>query len=984
MAISKTLRGYQADLYRRVNRARNNGKDAVMLLPTGAGKTAIARNHCSHVLNHSNHTGIKRVIITTPQKQILAGFLRTNEEEWSIKGKHSSQKIDNVEIIEIDNKAIGDFLKGSSGGSIAISCIQSITNQRSNAFNPFEEIEDCSSILWVIDEAHHIEAEQTARVITEFKNKNGKILYLTATPFNANGALRVLNNPDIEIIHRSLGEHMKDGFAPELEMSYEMFDVSAGVQNDYGYFRSDATRMESWATCIANAYEKDNKPKALVVIPSFSRSGDGNVEDLDTENAANALKIELEKKIQGIKVLSAVGNDASGELSKKIELEANTFPGHDIIIACRRFDEGTDVPAISAVYLVGMTGCRRIIQLMGRALRNKSTIKGFSDKYPDYLTKSIFKFFIFNTTQVTDEDLEDSQYEFSLSAIKTINAVQNFRSYNVISGAVRVRRRLQERIETLLEDDPDSPDIELLEELVSEIEQPIIALETSGEKDDSMLALMAHSKMDHTNEEALENASETALAYIQSTLLSDELETDEDVEEFVERSITHKRRNRNANVINEELEELVTQYATEKVNYIESDLIKTFATSINRNTLEEWGDVLWNTYDNEERQLIKIKEIIGFYEENDRLPLNKMADDLIERKLAQKLGQLKTVYNHPGSIAANIYDNTLDYLKANNLLWILDNRDLETKQLNDIVDIVNFINTNNREPSQKSTTQLEKTLGYKLSRLRMVFTNKKTAGIVYDSTIDYLKSIDCLHLLNTKSNENIQLESVKELVSFIRTNNRTPSQTSENKLERSLGCKLSSYRMIHNGKDCNRSVLFPSSLDYLKSENLMSILKYTNYEERQLESAKKVIEFYRFNNRTPKRSSNNSDEKDLGRKLHLMKTGLKNRMENIKGNVIYDSTIDFFESQSLMHLIEPVDLVKQQLNQVKEIINFYNTNGNLPKTNGGDAEKKMGKKLSCLRAVYNGKDTSGGWNLYVETIDYLKSINMLHILEPQR
>lgn len=41
MAISKTLRGYQADLYRRVNRARNNGKDAVMLLPTGAGKTAI-------------------------------------------------------------------------------------------------------------------------------------------------------------------------------------------------------------------------------------------------------------------------------------------------------------------------------------------------------------------------------------------------------------------------------------------------------------------------------------------------------------------------------------------------------------------------------------------------------------------------------------------------------------------------------------------------------------------------------------------------------------------------------------------------------------------------------------------------------------------------------------------------------------------------------------------------------------------------------
>ena len=132
MAISKTLRGYQADLYRRVNRARNNGKDAVMLLPTGAGKKAIARNHCSHVLNHPNHTGIKRVIITTPQKQILAGFLRTNEEEWSIKGKHSSQKIDNVEIIEIDNKAIGDFLfVGTEKGWFKIS-------QTGNANVPFK------------------------------------------------------------------------------------------------------------------------------------------------------------------------------------------------------------------------------------------------------------------------------------------------------------------------------------------------------------------------------------------------------------------------------------------------------------------------------------------------------------------------------------------------------------------------------------------------------------------------------------------------------------------------------------------------------------------------------------------------------------------------------------------------------------------------------------------------------------------------------
>ena len=51
--IEKILRGYQADLYRRLNRSRNNGKDAVMLLPTGAGKLLLVRNHCSHVLKPS-------------------------------------------------------------------------------------------------------------------------------------------------------------------------------------------------------------------------------------------------------------------------------------------------------------------------------------------------------------------------------------------------------------------------------------------------------------------------------------------------------------------------------------------------------------------------------------------------------------------------------------------------------------------------------------------------------------------------------------------------------------------------------------------------------------------------------------------------------------------------------------------------------------------------------------------------------------------
>lgn len=944
-----------------------------MLLPTGAGKTAIARNHCSHVLNHPNHTGIKRVIITTPQKQILNSFLDTNEEEWSIKGKHSSQKIDNVIIEEKETKDIGSFLKGSSGSMIAISCIQSITNQRSNAFNPFEEIEDCSSILWVIDEAHHIEAEQTANVITEFKNKNGKILYLTATPFNANGALRILNDPNIEIIHRSLGEHMKDGFAPELEMSYEMFDISAGVQTEYNRIRSRSTNeeMKSWAESIARAYAKDNNPKTLVVIPSFPMSDDGNLENLDTTNAANALKVELEKNIPGIKVLSAVGNDSSGVITKSISAERDAgCGGHDIIIACRRFDEGTDVPAISAVYLVGMTGCRRIIQLMGRALRNKSTIKGFSDKYPDYLTKSIFKFFIFNTTQATDEDLEDSQYEFSLSAIKTINAVQNFRSYNVISGAVRVRRRLQERIETLLEDDPDNPDIEILEELVSEIEQPIIALETSGEKDDSMLALMAHSKMDHTNEEALENASETALAYVQSTLLSNELKTDEDVEEFVEKRITRKRRNRNANVINEELEELVTQYATEKVNYIESDLIKTFVTSINRNTLEEWGDVLWDITGYEERQWNRITQAIEFESIHNKLP-SINTDDVVEKKLAKYLTQLRVAKWSPDSTSMVVYNSTINKLKEINKLHILDGK--EQRQYNQTIALIEWMSITNRTPN-KGEDLLENNMSMFLNRLRNLHNNPEAhKGRIYQETYKFLENEGKLEILQRRDFSLEQLQILQNIVSFFQKHNKLPSPTSSNENERILANTLMRIRSAKNNENYQGKV-YEESMRYLDSNNMTWILNNRGRATEQLMKTKNLIDFYRKHGRLP--SKLKADEASLCKFYNAIRLSYNTPEKKTKDSVVYQETIDYLVGDNMLWILAAVDFEIKQNNKVSELINYIKANSKLPNQYSVDkSERSLYVFRKNLRmAHFNSEATTR--KIYNSTLELIKSSDL--------
>lgn len=933
----KKLREYQTSIWRRLIRSRNNGKDSVLLCPTGSGKTSIARNLCSHVLNHKDNFGITKILITTPQKQILSGFVRTNYEEWYIGGKFSTQKINDVEIIEIPNTSIEGFLKGSSGNSIAISCVQSLINTNSNAFNLFENFSDCSNILWVIDEAHHMEAEQTSKIINDFRAKNGKLLYLTATPFNANGALPILRDPTVDIIHRSLGEHMKDGYAPELEMSYEMLDINAGTQINYGNFNSSENKIKYWAKSLASSYIKDNKPKTLIVIPSFSTSGE---DDVNTQNAANILKNELEKLLEDIKILTVVGNDASGEISKKIELEANTFPGHDIIIACRRFDEGTDVPSISAVYLIGMTGCRRIIQLSGRALRDKKTIEGFSEKHPEYLNKSIFKFFIFNTENINDEDIEDNQYEFSLSAIKTINAVQNFQSYDLISGPVKVRRKLQERIEELVGKDPNNSDIGLYEELVEEIEKPILTLETSNENDDSMINLLAHNKMEHSNKDALENASESSLAYVQSNLLSNELKTDEDVEEFVDKVVSKKRNNKAKNVINEELVELVNKYSDEKVNYIESDLIKTFVTRLNCETLEEWGDVLW---DNKEKQLENIKNIVKFYEENGRLPIRSRNCSDIESKLGAKLNRIKVSYHKK-----KLDESVIDFLKTNNKIFILYNR--EDRTLEKAKQFVEYIKLNIEIP--------ENIKGW-FSKYKSTF-NGTNNGLTYDSVNSFL--INQLGGDYLFSREQKNIKKAEDYVKYI-NKGIVINSDSEDLYVKDLAKWFTGIKLAYNGI---RGKINIEICEYLNNNINEDIFNNVDFNKISMERAYEFVNYYISNNRKlPETNSKDKQVKQFSNWFHK----ILNTYRNLKnGNVLYNDVILFLKE----NLDKDCFYTKEEKCMEKAIkyVNYVVDRGIILSKNSKDnIEKQLALWFRNYKQVHHNRARG---NTYESVTKYLK------------
>jgi hypothetical protein len=254
-----------------------------------------------------------------------------------------------------------------------------------------------SSVLIVIDEAHHAPAEGLSSFIKECEARSAKILFATATPYrtdNKNVCLELM-----KVFRRPIAEHMEEGFAPK-HLFNEIIGVHVGaldedIEKEYtGQEVKNTSHRKILIDIICDTYERDNKPKTIIRIPP-GRS----------EEFCDDLKKALSSRFHGIRILDGVGaNDNAKEgfiagLNSEKCKNYNTS-NYDVVIGVQRVLEGTDWSFCSHVYCIGIPGSLTMVtQLIGRSLRKKES------EHP-YENDARVSFFVIGTNEHALEKLD--------------------------------------------------------------------------------------------------------------------------------------------------------------------------------------------------------------------------------------------------------------------------------------------------------------------------------------------------------------------------------------------------------------------------------------------------------------------------------------------------------------------------------------------------------------------------------------------------
>jgi hypothetical protein len=367
--------------------------------PTGWGKSTIARIALEILVRMPE---FKHAILAVPQLQIEAAFAQSAEHWLFPKAEFDHTATPQLSIhLDKITALRDDALCGKEGLTTRLqnpsrldSPITLTTHQALVTWGIEVLPADLTGYLIALDEAHRLERRsKLAAFKREWKKRGGKILYLTATPFRSSGKLDIPD--DIPCFHLTLAEHTFTGkYAPRnirlaFQRSTTMNATDLRQLRGADLTATGLVKLKAMCGELVQVWRDKSSRKTVIIIPA-GRS----------RRFAKALCKELALEIgDASRVFNAVGNDKDPEaalstkaaLTKLLNAErlAERYEDStvDVIVACARFNLGTDWPFCAHVINVGLPrSMNRILQRLGRALRNKLFIKGYPDPQEALMT----------------------------------------------------------------------------------------------------------------------------------------------------------------------------------------------------------------------------------------------------------------------------------------------------------------------------------------------------------------------------------------------------------------------------------------------------------------------------------------------------------------------------------------------------------------------------------------------------------------------
>lgn len=351
-----------------------------LVSPTGSGKSAIVQSLIVRLESESakGRRGCKSVFVIVPQTHIQDSFRRLSTIEISGEKTYSTGTKTWLPERSTTTKRLTSMMRARGRSQwFGVTC----SYQRLQ--NALTEAQARGSLsltgrLLVVDEAHHAGDSVTNlhRLTKTWTKLGGRVLLVTATPYRHDGR-EVFKDGQPRYL-KTIAEYAMDvdnegrNLAPtRMWMCAER--LSGYVVTTRKELDGDACPPEvsGHATlALTSQWARDGRPKLVVVVPSHG-----------SKNWAARVQKAFEKR--GARVLNAVGMDVATKKKLRDCLEREALVtqwGHsevDVILACRRFDEGTDWPACSHLYVIGFPRSLPLtIQRWGRTFRSKRLIEG--------------------------------------------------------------------------------------------------------------------------------------------------------------------------------------------------------------------------------------------------------------------------------------------------------------------------------------------------------------------------------------------------------------------------------------------------------------------------------------------------------------------------------------------------------------------------------------------------------------------------------
>ena len=252
-----------------------------------------------------------------------------------------------------------------------------------------------------------------------------------------------------------------------------------------------------------------------------------------------------------------------------------------------------------------------------------------------------------------------------------------------------------------------------------------------------------------------------------------------------------------------------------------------------------------------------------------------------------------------------------------------------------------FMNENDKRPSDYSKNQEEKTLGSWIGTQNKNY-QKKTYIMkekkIYDAWTEFIN--DEKYIQYFLSNEEVWYDNLEKVKQFMDENNKRPSSESKIKEEKTLGTWIGNQKQNYQKK---KEIMKEKKEFYDAWTKFINNEKYKEYfmsnEEVWYNNFEKVKQFINENEKRPSDHSKNEEEKKLGSWIGTQNQKYKKKKEIMKEKEIYDAWTEFINDEKYREYFLSND--EAWYNNLKKVKLFMNENDKRPSSTSKNKEEKI-------------------------------------------